>query len=211
MATVALMGTFDTKSEELSWVRDQLVAAGCQVLLLDVGTFSDGSIADIGPDEVARAAGGSLDALRHDRDRGAAMDVMGRGAAAVVARLHGDGRLDALLAIGGSGGSSVAAPAMQALEVGVPKLLVSTMAAGDVSPYVGESDVTLMYSVVDVAGINAISRAVLGNAAAAAAGMATSYARVRHDPPPADARKVVAATHVRTDHAGGRRGARTPQ
>lgn len=194
MATVVLLGTFDTKSEELSWVRDRLVAAGSEVTLLDVGTFSDGSVADIGPEAVAAAGGGDLDALRHDHDRGAAMDVMGRGAAVLVSRLHEEGRLDALLAIGGSSGSSVAAPAMQALEVGVPKLLVSTMASGDCSPYVGESDVTLMYSVVDVAGINAISSAILGNAAAAAAGMAALHARTRHDPAPSDAPKVVAAT-----------------
>jgi uncharacterized protein (UPF0261 family) len=100
---------------------------------------------------------------------------MGAGAAAVVHRLFDEGRLHGMLAVGGSGGSSVAAPAMQALPIGVPKVLVSTMASGDVKPYVGEVDATLMYSVVDVAGINSVSEAVLGNAAAAAAGMAKAY------------------------------------
>lgn len=194
MTTVVLMGTLDTKAIEISWVRDRLAAAGCEVTTLDVGTFSESGDADIGPGNVVAAAGGDLDALRRDNDRGAAMDAMGRGAAVLVARLHEEGKLDALLAIGGSSGSSVAAPAMQALRVGVPKLLVSTMASGDVSPYVGECDVTMMYSVVDIAGINTVSRAVLGNAAAAAAGMATSYARTRTDPAPSDAPKVVAAT-----------------
>ncbi len=144
--------------------------------------------------EVARAGGVELGPLRQARDRGAAMDAMGRGAAVVVTRLHDEGRLDAVLAVAGSGGSSVAAQAMRALPVGVPKLLVSTMASGDVSPYVGSVDVTLMYSVVDIAGINSVSAAVLGNAAAAVAGMAERYARARREPAPAGERPVVAAT-----------------
>ncbi|MEV1199927.1 Tm-1-like ATP-binding domain-containing protein [Microbispora rosea] len=193
MATVVLLGTLDTKSEEYRWVRDQLNEAGCEVLLINVGTFAHGAeLADIGADEVARAAGTELDLLRDARDRGAAMDAMATGAAVVVRRLFEEGRLDGLLAIGGSSGSSVAARALQALPVGVPKLLVSTMASGDVGPYVGDADVTLMYSVVDISGINRLSRAVLGNAAAAAAGMAQRYARVRDET--GDERKLVGAT-----------------
>ncbi|MBE3011755.1 Tm-1-like ATP-binding domain-containing protein [Microbispora sp. NEAU-D428] len=180
MATVVLLGTLDTKTEEYRWVHDRLRDAGCDVLLINVGTFAHGAeLADIGADEVARAAGTELDRLRDARDRGAAMDAMATGAAVIVRRLFDEGRLDGLLAIGGSSGSSVAARALQALPVGVPKLLVSTMASGDVRPYVGDVDVTLMYSVVDISGINRLSRAVLGNAAAAAAGMAQRYARVR--------------------------------
>jgi uncharacterized protein (UPF0261 family) len=101
---------------------------------------------------------------------------MGEGAAVVLGRLRAEGRLHGVLALGGSGGSSIAARAVRDLPVGLPKLLVSTMAAGDVSPYVGASDVTMMYSVVDIAGINQVSRAVLGNAAAAVAAMAGAYA-----------------------------------
>ncbi|GAB3136301.1 Tm-1-like ATP-binding domain-containing protein [Microbispora hainanensis] len=195
MATVVLLGTLDTKTEEYRWVRDQLQEAGCDVLLVNVGTFAAGAeLADIGADEVARAAGADLDRLRAGRDRGATMDTMAAGAAVVVRRLYDEGRLDGLLAIGGSGGSSVAARALQALPVGVPKLLVSTMASGDVRPYVGDVDVTLMYSVVDISGINRLSRAVLGNAAAAVAGMAQRYARVRAETGAGDDRKLVAAT-----------------
>ncbi|WP_306291705.1 Tm-1-like ATP-binding domain-containing protein [Microbispora sp. GKU 823] len=194
VATVVLLGTLDTKTEEYRWVRDRLRDAGCDVLLINVGTFAHGAeLADIGADEVARAAGTELDRLRDARDRGAAMDAMATGAAVIVRRLFDEGRLDGLLAIGGSSGSSVAARALQALPVGVPKLLVSTMASGDVGPYVGDVDVTLMYSVVDISGINRLSRAVLGNAAAAAAGMAQRYARVRHETA-GDERKLVAAT-----------------
>jgi uncharacterized protein (UPF0261 family) len=101
---------------------------------------------------------------------------MGRGAAVVVADLVGKGRVGGVLAAGGSGGSSIAAQVMAGLPVGLPKLLVSTMASGDVSPYVGAKDVAIMYSVVDVAGINRISRLVLGNAAAAMAGMVAAQA-----------------------------------
>ncbi|MGW5263913.1 Tm-1-like ATP-binding domain-containing protein [Microbispora sp. NPDC004025] len=201
MATVVLLGTLDTKAEEYRWVRDELREAGCEVLLVDVGTFAHGAdLAGIGADEVARAAGVELDRLRAARDRGAAMDAMATGAAVIVRRLFEEGRLDGLLAIGGSGGSSVAARALQALPVGVPKLLVSTMASGDVRPYVGDADVTLMYSVVDISGINRLSRAVLGNAAAAVAGMAQRYARVRGETgtksgtDSGDERKLIGAT-----------------
>ena len=195
MATVVLMGTLDTKGAEFSWIRDRLLQDGCAVTVLDVGTFSDDAgLADITARSVATAAGADLDTLRATADRGAAMDTMATGAAVVVRQLHDRGQLDALLAVGGSSGSSVAARAMAALRVGVPKLLVSTMASGDVSPYVGESDVTLMYSVVDVAGINSISRAVLGNAAAAAAGMARRHERERSVQLPTDEPKVIGAS-----------------
>ncbi|GAB2476129.1 Tm-1-like ATP-binding domain-containing protein [Jatrophihabitans fulvus] len=175
MATVALVGTLDTKAEEYAWLRERLVALGVEVVVVDVGAFSTDPLADVTSDAVVEAAGEDAAALRERRDRGESMTVMGRGAAAVVRRLFDGGRLHAVLAVGGSGGSSVAAPALQALPVGVPKLLVSTMASGDVAPYVGEVDATLMYSVVDVAGINSVSEAVLGNAVAAVAGMAQAY------------------------------------
>ena len=175
MATVVLLGTLDTKGLEYGWLKDRLTENGVTVLAVDVGSFSESPMADITSDEVIAAAGADATALRERRDRGEMMTVMGAGAAAVVRRLFDEGRLHGMLAVGGSGGSSVAAPAMQALPIGVPKVLVSTMASGDVKPYVGEVDATLMYSVVDVAGINSVSEAVLGNAAAAAAGMAKAF------------------------------------
>lgn len=194
MPTVALLGTFDTKLAEYRWLRERLTEAGCAVLGVDVGPFSDGGeLSDVTVAEVARAAEVDIADLRARGDRGWAMEVMGTGAAAVLARLHREGQLDGVLAVGGSGGSSVAGRAMAALPVGVPKLLVSTMASGDVRPYVGDVDVTLMYSVVDISGVNSVSRTVLGNAAAAVAGMAAAHERRRHEPEP-DRRPVVAAT-----------------
>ena len=193
MTTVGLIGTLDTKGTEYRWLRDQLTAEGVRVLLIDAGPFSDSADADVSSAEVARAGGADLTALRERRDRGETMTAMAAGAAAVATRLFAAGEIHALLAVGGSGGSSVAAPAMHALPVGVPKLLVSTMASGDVQPYVGEVDTTLMYSVVDVAGINPISRLVLGNAVAAVAAMAKRYVAAQVAPP-AETRPLVAVT-----------------
>jgi uncharacterized protein (UPF0261 family) len=105
-------------------------------------------------------------------DRGAAVEALGHAAAQILKRLHAEGRVDGVLALGGSGGTSLATDAMRALPVGVPKLMVSTMASGDTRPYVGAVDVTMMYSVVDIAGINPISERILANAAAAIAAMA---------------------------------------
>lgn len=173
VATVVLVGTLDTKGAEYAWLRDRVRELGCDTVLVDTGIGPSDVAADVTADEVARAGGTPLDALRDARDRGAAVTAMGEGAAAVLAGMD---QVDAVLAVGGSGGSSIAARAVRDLPIGLPKLIVSTMASGDVTPYVGAKDVTLMYSVVDIAGVNRVSRLILGNAAAAAAGMAKAYA-----------------------------------
>lgn len=175
MATVALLGTLDTKGEECLWFQNRLQEHGVQTLIIDVGSFSSDEHASVSSSEVMRAAGKNADALREHHDRGEMMGVMGAGAAAIVKKMAAEGTIHGLLSFGGSGGSSVAAPAMQALPVGFPKLLVSTMASGNVKPYVGEVDATLMYSIVDVAGLNSISTQVFDNAAAGIAGMAKAY------------------------------------
>ncbi|WP_028708449.1 Tm-1-like ATP-binding domain-containing protein [Propionicicella superfundia] len=175
MATVGVMGTLDTKGDDYAWVAERLRDCGVDVLMIDVGSFSHSELADVTSDEVIAAAGADAAAVRGRRDRGEMMKVMGDGAAVIVRGLAAEGKIHGVFAMGGSGGSSVAAPAMQALPIGFPKLLVSTMASGNVKPYVGEVDTTLMYSVVDVAGINSVSAQVLGNAAAGIAGMAEAY------------------------------------
>ncbi|MFI9402022.1 Tm-1-like ATP-binding domain-containing protein [Nocardia sp. NPDC052316] len=190
-----LVGTFDTKGEEYAYVRDLIAECGKDVVLVDTGVLGASSlVADVDASAVAAAAGAELAELRRRRDRGAALEVMAAGAATIAERLFAQGRLSGVLALGGSGGSAIAATVMQALPVGLPKLLVSTMAGGDVAPYVGTTDVTLMYSVVDVAGINSISRQVLGNAAAAIAGMAGAYASRRSNHAGAQDKPLIAAT-----------------
>lgn len=172
MAVVALVGTLDTKGPDLAFLAGRLRAAGAEVIVVDAGTGEPAGLTpDIDGDAVAAAAGTSRAGLRQAADRGRAVTAMGRGAASVVADLVARGRVGGVLSAGGSGGSSIAAQVMAGLPIGLPKLLVSTMASGDVSPYVGAKDVCIMYSVVDVAGLNRISRLVLGNAAAAMAGM----------------------------------------
>ncbi|MGW7079298.1 Tm-1-like ATP-binding domain-containing protein [Streptomyces sp. NPDC054866] len=196
MATVVLVGTLDTKGAEYAWLRDRLREYGSDTLLIDAGILPappQTPAPDVPADAVARAAGHDLAKLRGAGERGAAVAAMADGVTEVVLDLHRRGKLHAVLAAGGSGGSSIAAQAMRALPVGVPKVLVSTMAGGDVAPYVGSSDLTLMHSVVDISGMNAVSRQVLGNAAAAAAGMARRFER-DHDELAGQGRKVVAAT-----------------
>jgi uncharacterized protein (UPF0261 family) len=178
MATVALVGTLDTKGRDFAFLAARLRAAGAGVIVIDAGTGApDGLVPDVDGEAVAAAAGTTRAELRAAGDRGRAVTEMGRGAAVVVADLVARGRVGGVLAAGGSGGSSIAGQVMAALPVGLPKLLVSTMASGDVSPYVGAKDVCVMYSVVDVAGLNRVSRLVLGNAAAAMAGMVAAQER----------------------------------
>src|SRR4051812_45072638 len=172
MATVVLLGTLDTKGREYDYLRDRLREHGVDVVLVDAGVFEPQAEADVPREEVATAADADVAALAEAGDRGAAVDAMGRGAAEVVRRLHEEGRLDGILCVGGSGNSSIAAPAMRVLPGGVPKLIVSTLASGDTRPYVGASDVTMTYSVVDISGLNRISERILANAAGAIAGMA---------------------------------------
>jgi uncharacterized protein (UPF0261 family) len=138
--------------------------------------------------EVAHAGGADVSELASRGDRGVAVAAMAAGAEEVVNRLHAAGRLDAILALGGSGGSTIATRAMRGLPIGVPKLMVSTLASGDTRPYVGAVDVTMMYSVVDISGVNRVSARIMANAAAAVAGMALS--RI----PAVEAKPLVAAT-----------------
>lgn len=197
MATVVLVGTLDTKGAEYAWLAERITAAGCSVLLVDAGVLGDPlTRADISSREVASAAGAELAQLRAAGDRGAALAVMARGVAAIVTCLHRQNLLHGVVGLGGSGGSAVASAAMRALPVGVPKLLVSTMASGDTSPYVDALDVTMMYSVVDIAGLNSVSELILRNAANGIAGMAQGYEHALNNPDPeAEApRPVVAAS-----------------
>jgi uncharacterized protein (UPF0261 family) len=178
MPVVLLIGTLDTKGQEYAYVRDQIRAAGHDTIVMDLGILGEPFFApDIPAAEVARAGGSDLDALRAKGDRGAAVEVMQRGVCALVQTLFADGRFDGVAGLGGGGGTAMIAAAMRTLPVGVPKLIVSTMASGNTAPYVGVKDLTLMSSVVDIAGLNPLSRRILANAAAAVAGMVAAGRR----------------------------------
>ena len=172
--TVVLLGTLDTKGDEYAYLRDRVTAAGVDVVVVDAGILGEPRfLPDITRQDVAAAVGEDVQALADARDRAHAIQVMGRGAAEVARRLHAEGRLDAIGALGGTGGTAIATQAMRALPIGVPKLMVSTVASGDTSYYVGTSDVAMMHSVVDVSGINRISARIFANAGRALAGMAS--------------------------------------
>jgi uncharacterized protein (UPF0261 family) len=167
--TVLLVGTLDTKGAEYAYLRDRLRAHGVDAILADAGVNEPvGAEPDV---HVAAETGADPRALAEAGDRGAAVTAMADAAEALARRLYGEGRIAGVLAAGGSGNTAIATRAMQALPVGVPKLMVSTMAAGNTADYVGASDVTMMASVTDVAGVNSISARILANAAAAMAGM----------------------------------------
>ena len=190
MATVVAIGTLDTKGTEYAYLRERLLGHGVDVVLVDAGVLGEPTTEpDVTRAEVARAAGADVARLAATGDRGAAVEAMATGAAAVVQRLHQEGRLDAIVGMGGTGGTSLVTHAMQQLPVGVPKLVISTVASGDTRPYVGAVDITMMYSVVDVAGVNQISARIIGNAAAAIAGMATASI-----PEPAESRPLLGAS-----------------
>jgi uncharacterized protein (UPF0261 family) len=169
---VLLIGTLDTKGVEFQFVRDLLRSAGVDCLVLDAGVLKPPLFApDIPREEVYAAAGTSIDAICAAGDRGKAITVAAQGVAVIAQRLHAEGKLEGVLGLGGSAGTTIATAAMRALPFGVPKLMVSTMASGQVRPYVGVRDVCMMYSVVDLSGLNRISRTVLQNAAFGMTGM----------------------------------------
>jgi uncharacterized protein (UPF0261 family) len=182
--TVVLLGTLDTKGIEYAFLRERLLEHGVDVLLVDAGVNEPSVEPDIGRAELAP----NVAELASAGDRGAAVTAMAEGAERVVMQLHAEGRLDGILALGGSGGSSIATRAMRALPVGVPKLMVSTVASGDTRPYVGAVDVTMMYSVVDISGVNTVSARIMANAAGAIAGMVNATV------PPLEEKPLVAAS-----------------
>ncbi len=170
--TIALIGTFDTKAEEFSFLRARIESAGLRTIMIDVGVLgSSPFLADIAPAEVAAAANEDLASLQRERDRGRSVTVMALGATAILSRLHAQGAIHGVAALGGSAGTTIATAAMRALPFGFPKLMVSTLAAGDTKPYVGIKDICMMPSVLDISGLNYVSRRILSNAAAAICGM----------------------------------------
>ena len=177
--TVCIVGTMDTKGVEFSFIKSQIASAGVSTCVINTGILGEPQLVpDVSADEVAQAGGSSLQALRDEGDRGNSVAVMAQGAAALVAEKHAAGDIDGILSLGGSAGTTIGTTAMQAVPVGVPKIMVSTLASGDTSPYVQSKDICMMYSVVDIAGINRLSRQILANAAGAIVGMVNAEAPV---------------------------------
>jgi uncharacterized protein (UPF0261 family) len=194
--SVLLVGTLDTKGTEFAYVRDKLRAAGVAVTVADAGVLGPPAFEpDISRDAVFAAAGANYAAVKAAGDRGKAVALAAEGVAKLAADLHRQGKLSGVMSLGGSAGTTIGSAAMRAVPLGVPKLMVSTLASGQVQPYVGTRDVMMMYSVVDISGLNRISRAVLDNAAAAMIGMAQAQASGGRKPPEAGTDKpIVTAT-----------------
>jgi uncharacterized protein (UPF0261 family) len=187
--TIAILGSLDTKGPDYQFIKDLIEDRGHKALVIDTSVIGEAAFKpDVDRAAVAEAGGGDITVLQGEQDRGKAMKVMSAGAAEIVRRLYAEGRFDGILSMAGSGGTSVATAAMRMLPVGVPKLMVSTVASGDVGPYVGTRDITMMPSVVDVAGLNQISRLIYANAAGAICGM------VETEPPRAEEKPLIVAS-----------------
>ena len=182
--TIAIIGALDTKGDDFAFLKREIEKRGCKALVIDTGVLGQPAfLPEISRDQVASAGGSSLSDLTARQDRGEAMEIMGQGAAEILKGLQAEGKIDGVIGMGGGGGTSVATTAMRALPVGFPKLMVSTMASGDISGFVGTSDITIMPSVIDVAGVNRISRQIYTNAAGAICGMATGEVEQGEDKP----------------------------
>lgn len=170
-----IIGTLDTKGLELAFARDRLRAAGLRTLVIDAGSMGPPAFEpDIPRDEVFRHAGTSAEEIRARGDRGLAVAKAAEGAAALVSDMDRRGLVEGILAAGGSAGTTIGTAAMRALPFGRPKVMLSTLASGQVRPYVGGRDILMMHSVADLAGLNRLTRTVLAGAADALAGMITA-------------------------------------
>jgi len=173
--TVVIVGALDTKGEEFAYTKGIIEKLGVKTLLVDFGVMGKPALApDITREEVAKAGGGDLAYLASGSHKDEAMKTMAKGLAVVVKKLYDDGKLDGIFGMGGSGGTSIATRAMRTLPVGVPKMMISTLGGGDVSAYTGAKDIAFIPSIVDVAGLNSISREIFANGAGAIAGMVLS-------------------------------------
>ncbi|MEX2566198.1 MAG: Tm-1-like ATP-binding domain-containing protein [Cyclobacteriaceae bacterium] len=172
--SILIIGCFDTKEENFNFLRQCLISLGDTVLTMNTGVMGSTTLfpVDIESDVVALKGGHNIGTLRQKKDRGHAVEVMGKGAGKLVSMLLKEEKINAVIGMGGGGGTYIALAAMQALPLGFPKLCISTLAAKDVTRQVGMKDILLMPSVVDVAGLNKISRPIMKNGAAAVSGMA---------------------------------------
>jgi uncharacterized protein (UPF0261 family) len=200
--TIAIIGSLDTKGHEYAFLKAEIEKRGFRTLVIDVGVLGRPLFApDIKAETVAEAGGVRMEDIIARRDRGEALDAMTRGIAIVVRKLYNEGKIDGIISMGGGGGTAMGTSAMRALPVGLPKLMVSTVASGDTSPYVGTTDITMMPSIVDVSGLNRISRIIFINAAGAICGMTAGKPEKMADEKPLIAASMFGNTTRAVDNA----------
>lgn len=184
MKTIAIAGTFDSKGTEFSYVKDLIEGLGVKTFTIHTGVYEPSFTPDVSNEEIAKAAGHDLKAIAERGDRAWATEVLSAGMEKLLPQLFQEGKFDGIISFGGSGGTSLVTPAMRALPIGVPKVMVSTMASGNTSQYVGTSDIVMMPSVVDVAGLNLISKTIFQNAVFAIVGMVTNEKKKEQEEKP---------------------------
>lgn len=189
MKTIAVAGTFDSKGKELVFVKDVLEGLGLNTVTIHCGAFESKVKTDVSNEEVAREVGKNINEIAAKRDRALATEILSKGMERLIPRLYEEGKFDGIISLGGTGGTSLATPGMRALPVGVPKVMVSTVASGNTQQYVGTSDIMMYPSIVDVSGLNSISTKIFTNAALAIAGMVKFEHEERMDKKP-----LIAAT-----------------
>ena len=192
MKTIAVAGTFDTKGEEFAYVRSIVQELGFIPYMIHTGVFAPAFPVDVTNQEIAAAAGYHIEEIASRKDRAMATEALSKGMEILLPKLYKAGKFDGIISFGGSGGTSLVTPAMRALPIGVPKVMVSTMASGNVAQYVGTSDILMMPSIVDVAGLNKISKTIFRNGVLAVAGMVG--ARESANAEKKDTKPMVAAT-----------------
>jgi uncharacterized protein (UPF0261 family) len=200
---IAVLATLDTKGQEVAAVRDLLETQGCEATVVDIGPLGPPGVrADITNDQVARQSGWKLADLIRTGRRDRIMAEMGKGAGKVLSQLFAEGKIDGVIGLGGNQGTAVSATAMRVLPFGFPKLIVSTVASGDIRPYVGDRDIGMVFSVGDfLGGLNPVTRSVLANAVAAVVGMAEHGKRIAVQP----GERVVAVTALGNTEPAARR------
>jgi len=192
MKTIAVAGTFDTKGKEFLYVKELIEELGLKTYMINTGVFNSEIEVDVSNKEIANEAGYDIDDIVSRRDRAMATEALSKGMELLIPRLYAEGKFDGIISFGGSGGTSLVTPAMRALPIGVPKMMVSTMASGNVSQYVGTSDIIMMPSIVDVAGLNKISKTIFKNAVLAIAGMVGMADKIKEVEE--DGKPLIAAT-----------------
>lgn len=181
MKTIAVAGIFDTKGREFAYVKGLLEELGVRPFMIHTGVFDAAFPVDVNNDAIAAAVGQDIRAIVARKDRALATETLSKGMEKLVPELYAQGKFDGIISFGGSGGTSLVTPAMRALPIGVPKVVISTMASGNVAQYVGTSDIVMMPSIVDVAGLNKISKLIFSNAVLAIVGMVNLRGELKAD------------------------------